>query len=66
MAATVLNSSQAVMPSLFVLRAFVQLRRLLGTHQQLAASGAEARGGDAEGVSEGPRRQGVLGKQARI
>jgi hypothetical protein len=37
MAATVLNSPQAVKASLFVVRAFVQLRQLLSTHHQLAA-----------------------------
>ena len=37
MAATVLNSPQAVSASLFVVRAFVKLRELLSTHVQLAA-----------------------------
>lgn len=36
MAATVLNSPQAVKASLFVVRAFVQLRELLSTHRELA------------------------------
>ena len=36
MAATVLNSPQAVKASLFVVRAFVQLRDLLSTHHTLA------------------------------
>ncbi|HVX86183.1 MAG TPA: ORF6N domain-containing protein [Phycisphaerae bacterium] len=37
MAATVLNSKEAVKASLFVVRAFVQLRELLSTHHDLAA-----------------------------
>jgi hypothetical protein len=37
MAATVLNSKEAVKASLFVVRAFVQLRELLSTHRDLAA-----------------------------
>ncbi len=37
MAANVLNSAEAIRASVFVVRAFVQLRQLLGTHQQLAA-----------------------------
>lgn len=37
MAATVLNSQRAVEMSVFVVRAFVRLRELLGTHKQLAA-----------------------------
>ena len=37
MAATVLNSPQAVNASLFVVRAFVKLRELLSSHHQLAA-----------------------------
>ena len=37
MAATVLNSRQAVNASIFVVRAFVQLRQLLATHHELAA-----------------------------
>jgi hypothetical protein len=37
MAATVLNSPQAVKASLFVVRAFVKLRELLSTHHELAA-----------------------------
>ena len=37
MAATVLNSPNAVKASLFVVRAFVQLRELLSTHRNLAA-----------------------------
>lgn len=41
MAATVLNSPQAVNASLFVVRAFVQLRELLSTHTQLAFKLAE-------------------------
>jgi hypothetical protein len=36
MAATVLNSEQAVKVGVYVVRAFVQLRELLGTHQQLS------------------------------
>ena len=36
MAATVLNSPNAVKASLFVVRAFVQLRELLSTHRNLA------------------------------
>jgi len=37
MAATVLNSPQAVKASIYVVRAFVRLRSVLGAHQQLAA-----------------------------
>lgn len=37
MAATVLNSPRAVEMSVFVVRAFVRLRELLATHQELAA-----------------------------
>jgi hypothetical protein len=36
MAATVLNSSRAVEISLYVVRAFVQLRELLGSNKELA------------------------------
>lgn len=36
MAATVLNSGQAIEMSVFVVRAFVQLRELLSTHRELA------------------------------
>jgi hypothetical protein len=36
MAATVLNSPRAVEVSLFIVRAFVRLRRLLATHRDLA------------------------------
>jgi hypothetical protein len=36
MAATVLNSKEAVKASLFVVRAFVQLREMLSTHRELA------------------------------
>jgi hypothetical protein len=41
MAASVLNSSRAVEMSLFVVRAFVRLREMLGTHKQLASKLAE-------------------------
>jgi len=37
MAATVLNSERAVQMSLFVVRAFVRLREMLGTNRRLAA-----------------------------
>jgi len=37
MAATVLNSKMAVSMSVFVVRAFVQLREMLATNRQLAA-----------------------------
>lgn len=37
MAASVLNSPQAVQVSVFVVRAFVQLREMLSNHKQLAA-----------------------------
>ncbi len=37
MAATVLNSPRAVEMSVFVVRAFVQLREFLATHRELAA-----------------------------
>lgn len=37
MAATVLNSPRAVEMSVFVVRAFVQLREMLSTHKELAA-----------------------------
>jgi hypothetical protein len=37
MAATVLNSKQAVRMSVFVVRAFVRLRELLAANRQLAA-----------------------------
>ena len=36
MAANVLNSNQAVQMSVFVVRAFVELREVLVTHKQLA------------------------------
>ncbi|WP_275077620.1 ORF6N domain-containing protein [Acidithiobacillus thiooxidans] len=36
MAATVLNSAKAIEMSVFVVRAFVQLREILATHQELA------------------------------
>jgi hypothetical protein len=41
MAATVLNSPRAVQVSVYVVRAFVQLRRVLGQNKQLAAKLAE-------------------------
>lgn len=41
MAATVLNSPRAVEMSLYVVRAFVQLREVLATHKELAARLAE-------------------------
>jgi len=41
MAATVLNSEQAVRMSVFVVRAFVRLRNLLAENRQLAAKLAE-------------------------
>jgi hypothetical protein len=37
MAASVLNTPLAVEMSIFVVRAFIQLRSLLATHKQLAA-----------------------------
>lgn len=37
MVATVINSPRAVEMSVFVVRAFVQLREILGTHRELAA-----------------------------
>lgn len=37
MAATILNSPKAVEMSVFIVRAFVQLRQILSTHQELAA-----------------------------
>ena len=37
MAATVLNSTQAIEMSVFVVRAFVRLREMLATSRQLAA-----------------------------
>lgn len=37
MAATILNSPRAVEMSVFVVRAFVQLREMLATHKELAA-----------------------------
>ena len=36
MAASVLNSSQAVKVSIYVVRAFVKLREMLSTHRQLS------------------------------
>ncbi len=36
MAASVLNSAQAVEMSVFVVRAFVRMREILSTHKQLA------------------------------
>ncbi len=36
MAATVLNSTKAIEMSVFVVRAFVQLREMLSTHKDLA------------------------------
>jgi len=44
MAATVLNSSRAVEMSLYVVRAFVQLREVLATHKELATRLAELEG----------------------
>lgn len=41
MAATVLNSPRAVEVSLYVVRAFVQLREVLASHKELAAKLAE-------------------------
>lgn len=41
MAASVLNSPRAVEMSLFVVRAFVRLRDMLGTHKELAAKVSE-------------------------
>ena len=41
MAASVLNTEQAVKVSVFVVRAFVKLREVLSTHKQLAAKLAE-------------------------
>jgi hypothetical protein len=41
MAASVLNSKTAVRMSILIIRAFVQLRQLLSTHQELAAKLAE-------------------------
>lgn len=41
MAATVLNSTRAVEMSVYVVRAFVQLREVLATHKELAARLAE-------------------------
>jgi hypothetical protein len=41
MAATVLNSTRAVEMSLYVVRAFVQLREVLATHKELAVRLAE-------------------------
>ncbi len=37
MAATILNSPKATEMSVFIVRAFVQLREMLSTHQELAA-----------------------------
>ncbi|MHB1880839.1 MAG: ORF6N domain-containing protein [Acidithiobacillus sp.] len=37
MAATVLNSAKAIEMSVFVVRAFIQLREMLSTHKELAA-----------------------------
>ena len=37
MAATILNSPKAIEMSVFIVRAFVQLREMLSTHQELAA-----------------------------
>ncbi|WP_199221510.1 hypothetical protein [Desulfonatronum sp. SC1] len=37
MAASVLNSSKAVEMSVFVVRAFVRMREILSTHEELAA-----------------------------
>ena len=41
MAATVLNSPRAVQVSVYVVRAFVQLRRVLGQNKELAAKLAD-------------------------
>lgn len=41
MAATVLNSPQAIAASIYVVRAFVKLREMLATHRELAAKFAE-------------------------
>jgi len=44
MVASVLNTRRAVEASLYVVRAFVKLRELLGTHKQLARKLAELEG----------------------
>jgi hypothetical protein len=44
MAANVLNSTQAVQMSVFVVRAFVKLREVLATHKQLADKLTELEG----------------------
>jgi len=44
MAASVLNSERAVEMSLFVVRAFVQLREMLGNHRELAVKLSELEG----------------------
>jgi len=44
MAATVLNSKQAVSMSVFVVRAFVQMRETLATHKELAEKLSELEG----------------------
>ena len=41
MAASVLNTLQAIEASIFVVRAFVRLREILATHKQLARKLAE-------------------------
>ncbi len=41
MAATVLNSERAIQLSIFVVRAFVRMRRALATNEQIAAKLAE-------------------------
>lgn len=44
MAATILNSEQAVQMSVFVVRAFVRLREMLGTNRKLAGKITELEG----------------------
>jgi len=41
MAASVLNSPRAIHASVYVVRAFVRLREMLGTHKELARKLAE-------------------------
>jgi hypothetical protein len=41
MAANVLNSPRAVQMSVFVVRAFVRLRQMIGAHKEMAAKLAE-------------------------
>jgi len=52
MAASVLNSDRAVEVSVFVVRAFVRMSRMLASHRQLALKLAEL---EARGINPRPQ-----------